>query len=300
MLSPARRSSAALWLLALTLVSGYAAAQDSVPPQTRAVRSPGNADWAKDATEARSRAASQNKLVYFEFESSGCGNCRRMQALLYPAFDFESLLIRLVPVKLQFESPEGKLIAERYSIEDAPAVLITTPEGRLVFRMQGFKDAADFYSHVHKDLDTYRQFAKRIDAQDIASLSAEEAYATGRELYSRLDPQAALPRLKRATVAPHPQPGLRESALEGLAAVELELGEAAQARKSIDQLIAMTKNLDQRERAELFRAQIPLSQNNPAEALALYKKFEKDHPGSKYRDKVKSFIERLQPTTSNR
>jgi len=292
-----RSVGAAAAFFALALTSG-AAAQQSLPPNdsaaNRPVKSPGNAEWAKDLADARLAAAAQKKLVYIEFDQPSCSNCRRMQSLLYPAFDFEALLIGMVPVKLALDSEEAKPLAALYGITEAPAVLITTAQRRLVFLMQGFQTASDFNGHVRKDLDSYRKFAKRIDEQDIATLSADEAYGTGRELFARHDADAARPRLKRATVAPDPKPGVRESALEGLAAAELELGQQAEARKTIDRLIATTKNPDQKERAELFRAQIPLTQNKPAEALALYRKFAADHPGSKYLETVRSFIERLE------
>jgi tetratricopeptide (TPR) repeat protein len=258
------------------------------------VKSPGNADWASDVNQARARAAAENKLVFYEFERRVCGDCRRMDALLYPAFDFEALLIGMVPVKLGIESSEGKELADRFHITDTPSILITTPEGRLVFLMQGFKTTGDFYRHVHTDLDAYRKWALRVDSQDIAQLSAEEAYKTGRELYARFDYQAALPRLKRAATAPGSNPGMRESALEGLAATELQLGQLEQARKTIDQVIATSKDPAQLERAELFRAGIPLAQGNPDEALTLYKKFAKEHPNSRYLDQVRSFISRLE------
>jgi hypothetical protein len=177
-----------------------------------------------------------------------------------------------------------------------PSVLITTPEGRLVFLMQGFMNAPDFYRHVHSDLDRYRQFVKKLDGQTIESLSAEEAYATGRELYARSDPATALPRLRRASIAPNPGPGVRENALEGLAEVELELSHIGASREAIEKLIATTKNAEQKERAELFRAQLPLAEKKPAEALALYKKFLKDHPGSPYRERVEGFVARLEGT----
>ncbi len=292
-----RRPGRVSALLALALASGAAAQQSTAPSPAAAnspLTSPGNVVWAKDAAEAKARATAEKKLIYFEFVRPGCGDCRRMQALLYPALDFEALLIGMVPVKLDLDSVEGKPLAERFEIRDVPAVLITTPEGRLVFLVQGFKNAPDFYSHVRKDLDGYRQFARRVEGQDVATLSADEAYATGRELYARHDIEAARPRLKRATVAGNAKPGVRESALEGLAAAELQLGQTAEARKTIDTLIATTRNPEQKERAELFRAQIPLSENKPAEALALYKKFAKDHPDSKHLDTVRSFIERLE------
>jgi tetratricopeptide (TPR) repeat protein len=281
--------------LVIAAVASSAIAQEHPPSDAnRPVKSPGNAEWAKDADDAKAKAAAQKKLVFYEFDSPNCSACQRMDGLLYPAFDFEALLVGMVPVKLELGSNAAAPVAERYKVKDVPSVLITSPEGRIVFLMQGFKTAPEFYSHVHADLDKYRQFVKRIDAQDVPNLSAEEAYMTGRELYARSDPAAALPRLKRASVAPNPQPGVRENALEGLAEVELELGNPKASRETIDKLIATTKNAEQKERAELFRAQLPLAEKKPAEALALYKQFLKDHPQSQFRGQVEGFIARLE------
>jgi tetratricopeptide (TPR) repeat protein len=295
-----RRAGAVAALLSAALVPS-ALAQEPAPTRpaaprdsNRPVRSPGNAEWASDAQDAQAKAAAQGKLVYYEFDSPNCSACQRMQGLLYPALDFEALLIGMVPVKLMLTSNAAAPLAERYKITDVPSVLITTAEGRLVFLMQGFTNAPDFYRHVHADLDRYRKFVKKLDGQTIETLSAEEAYATGRELYARSDPAAALPRLKRAAVAPNPKPGVRENALEGLAEVELQLSHFGPSREAIDKLIATTKNADQKERAELFRAQLPLAEKKPAEALALYKKFVKDHPASPYRERVEGFIARLE------
>jgi len=300
MLPRIRRPRTAAAVLAFSLAAAIAAGQTTPEPSPGTkppVTSPGNAVWARTAEEARTRAASEKKLVYYEFESEGCGNCVRMEALLYPAFDFEALLIGMVPVKLRNDSAEAKPLVEKYKITEMPSVLITTPEGRLVFLMQGFKDPNEFYAHAHRDLDAYRQFVKKLDAP-VEGLSAVEALAIGRELFARQDMKAAIPYLRRAAAAPKPGPGIRETALEGLAAAELETGDAAASRKTIDRLISTAKDADQKERAELFRAQIPLSRNEPAEALALYKQFVKDHPNSKYNERVQSFIARLEPAAA--
>src|SRR4030095_1652410 len=267
----------------------------AAPPDTaRPVRTPGNADWAKNWKEAQSTAAAQKKLVFYEFHAPNCSACRRSQGLLSPACEFEALLIGMVPVKLELGSTDAAPVADRYKVKDVPSILITTPEGRLVFLMQGFKTAPEFYRHVHADLDRYRQFVKKIDAQDIPKLSAEEAYATGRELYARSDPTRDLPRLKRASVAPKPQPGGRQNAVGGRAEVELELGDTQASREAIEKLAVTTKDPAQKERADLFRAQLPLAEKKPAEALALYKKFLKDHPSSQYRAQVEGYIARLE------
>jgi thiol-disulfide isomerase/thioredoxin len=257
------------------------------------VTSPGNASWAPGWSEARTRAAAEQKLVFVEMDDTDCGNCRRMDALLYPAMDFEAVLVRMVPVKVQLKSAAGREISDRYGVREVPTVLVTTPEGRLVFRMEGFMNPRDFYEHIHIDVEKYRVFARRIEGQDIAKLSATEALETGAELYQRSDSESALPRLRRAATHPRATAAVRDSARETLAAVELDLKQVAASRRTIDQLIATTKDPVRRERAELFRAQIPLAENKPDEAIALFRKFQKDHPNSAYTAQVNAMLQRL-------
>ena len=118
---------------------------------------PGNAIWATSVEDAIQRATREGKFVFFEFTKKECGNCQRMDGLLYPAFDFEALLVPMVPVKVSFESPWGKDFASRYSVEDAPSVLITTPEGRLVFLANGFFNQGDFFRHANAAVAGYRK-----------------------------------------------------------------------------------------------------------------------------------------------
>ena len=258
---------------------------------------PGKVLWATGAGEAAERAAKENKFVFLEFVKKECGNCKRMDGLLYPAFDFEALLVSMVPVKVDLESPVGKEFADRYSIDETPAILITTAEGRLVFLMTGFHNQGDFFRNANTAVDGYRKFARKVDSQDIAKLSANEALETGSELYRRSDPGAALPRLRRAVSAPGATTGEREDALELLAAVELDLGQSSSSRQTIERLLKTTKDRARRERAEIFRAQIPLAENRPAEALALFHKFQKDHPSSPHIQRVNDIVQRLEERT---
>lgn len=263
------------------------------------VTSPGNARWALDLNEARSRATDEKKFVFIEFDGPGCGNCQRMDALMYPAFDFEALLIGMVPVKLGVSSSPGREVAQRYGLKEAPSILVVTPTGRLVFRMEGFLNPRDFYEHVRPDLDTYRAFASRIDAQNVATLPAREALQTGEQLYQRSDPESALPRLQRAAADPKAPAAIRDPAREMVAAVQLELGQTAESRRTIDRLILTTKDPERRERAELFRAQLPLSENKPEASLALFRKFLKDHPKSAFGEQVKAMVARLASQTGH-
>jgi len=255
---------------------------------------PGNAIWATSVEDAIQRAGREGKFVFFEFVKKECGNCQRMDGLLYPAFDFEALLVPMVPVKVSLELPLGKELGARYNIEDAPAVLIATPEGRLVFLMNGFFNQGDFFRHANAAVEGYRKFARQIESQDVAKLSAKEAFDTGNELYYRSDPQAALPRLQRAASAPGASASQREDALELLAAAELDLGKPAASRQTVERLLTTTKDRVRRERVEIFRAQIPLAENRPAEALALFRKFQKEHPTSPHISRVNELVHRLE------
>jgi thioredoxin-related protein len=269
----------------------------AAPMSSEAALGPGKVLWATSADEAIQRAAKENKFVFLEFVRKECGNCKRMDGLLYPAFDFEALLVPMVPVKVDLDSPIGREYADRYNVDEAPAILITTPEGRLVFLMAGFFNQGDFFRNAGTAVEGYRKFAKVVDSQNIGKLTAKEALETGTELYRRSDPAAALPRLKRATSAPGATVPQREDALELLAAVQLDLSQPGSARQTIEQLLATTKDKPRRERAEIFRAQIPLAENRPAEALLLFHKFQKDHPTSPHIQRVNDLVQRLEERT---
>ena len=287
--------------VASALLFGLACAAPALPQETPhpsaqgAVRSPGNADWAPNLEEARQRAAAQKKFLFVEFGSLDCRDCIRMDNLLYRAFDFEALLLPMVPVKLSLNSGEGEALARKHGIREAPAVLVKSPEGRLVVVAEGFSNPQDFYSNIRKELETYNALARRLEAQDVAKLPAGEALETGRELFQRGDASSAIPRLRRAIAAPGAKPSQRDEAQEILAAAELDAGDVKGSRQTINRLIETTKDPDRRERAEIFRAQIPLAENKPEEAYALFQKFEKDHPDSKYVAQVRAIRERLSP-----
>lgn len=255
---------------------------------------PGKAAWAASVDEARSRAGREDKLVFFEFTKNECGNCERMDNLLYPSADLSAMLASMVPVKVDLDSPNGQELARRYSFKEAPAILVTSPEGRLVFLMEGFSNQGEFFRKAYAGVENYRTFAKRVESQDIPKLTMKEALETGTELYQRTDPEAALPRLRRAVAAPGATGTMRQDALELLAATELDLEQPAAARRTINRLITITKDRARKERAELFRAQIPLAENRPTEALTLFRKFQKDHPQSPHIAQVNELVAKLE------
>ena len=85
---------------------------------------PGHAQWATTYGQARELAGPANKLVFVELTKPDCGQCKRMETLLYPAAQFEMKILRMVPVKLELSSAEATEITARYGLKDAPSVLV--------------------------------------------------------------------------------------------------------------------------------------------------------------------------------
>jgi thioredoxin-like negative regulator of GroEL len=273
-------------------ISAAATAQDPAAPAA-AAPGPGNVVWASTLDEALHRAEQENKLVYVEFEKTTCGHCRRMDNLLYPALDFEQLMTYMAPVKVNLEAPATMELIKRYGIKEAPAVLVTTSEGRSVFAMQGFSSAPEFYREIYRAMDDHAALVKRLESQDINNLPPAEALQTGAELYKRSDPTAALPRLRRAANAKASTPAQRENALELLARCQLDLSQNTDAEATLQKLLSTTKDPARKERASLLRAQVPFSDNRPEEGMRRLQQFLKDYPNSADAEGVREMLDKL-------
>jgi tetratricopeptide (TPR) repeat protein len=255
---------------------------------------PGKAEWAETFAAARSRARAQNKLVYVEFTRKECGNCVRMAGLLYPAVDFEMTLLRMVPVRLDLDKVEEATLAARYGIKEAPAVLVLAPGGALVFRVVGFDDQRQFYAHIRRALKEYDEFNVRVIHEPEKIDDPAEELALGVEYFKRLDPEEAQPRFSRAAASPKAPASVREKALSYLASARFQTGDFSGSRKAIEDLLKATKDPDEIEQAELFRAQILLAEGKPGPARKQYVFFLQKYPQSKRRDDVERILTRLE------
>ena len=212
-----RRALAPLAFACALAVVPFAGAQEPAgaapPPANRPVTSPGNAQWAATIDEARAQAAEQKKLVFYEFDSQNCGDCARMQSLLYPAFDFEALLIGMVPVRSTSPRTTASRLTELYGIKETPSVLIATPTGRLVFLMQGFKDARATSSDTCTRTSTAIGPSRRRSTPRMSPRSRRRRRT--RSARPAATPGSTTPRpglrYKRATVAPDATPDIRET-----------------------------------------------------------------------------------------
>jgi len=279
------RSTIAAGMLLVAAVNPAAARP--APPSSPAAapgqipQGPGKADWADTFAQARERADREGRVVYAEFFEQGCGNCIRMQTLLYPAVNFEMMLLRMVPVRIDRLSPEGTELAERYGVTRSPAVVIVSAGGALIFRVDGFDNPGDFYRHVHESMTEWDKLHVRMIHEPEFRDDPKQELALGAELLRRMDPEEAAPRFERAARSKTADPASRDLALTGLATAQYRMKRFGEARATLDDLLRTSRNPAVREQAELSRGAVAIAEGKREEARRTLASFLREHPESK-------------------
>ena len=281
------RSTIAAGLLLLAAASPAAPETASpTPPAAAPVPGqvppgPGKADWAETFARARERADHEGRVVYVEFFEKTCGNCVRMQQLLYPAVNFEMMLLRMVPVRLDRLSVEGGALAERYGVTQSPSVLILSPGGALIFRVDGFDNAGEFYRHVHTSMTGWDALHVRMIQEPEFRDDPKQELALGEDLLRRMDPEEAAPRFDRAARSKTADAATRDLALTALATAQYRMKRFAEARATLDDLLRTSRDPAIREQAELSRGLVEIAEGKREEARRTITAFLREHPESR-------------------
>lgn len=268
------------------------------PAETSLPTGPGKALWAKDYAEARDRARREGKVVFVEFSDKQCGNCVRMHALIYPAVNFEMMLLRMVPVNIDRTGAEGTALATRYGVTESPAILILSAGGAMIFRVNGFDSAPELYSHVHSMMAEWDKVNVRMIHEPEFRDDPAQELALGKELALRFDPEEAIPRFARAAESPRADRTTRDEALSYLASAQLNARLYPDARATAEKLARVASVPDLREQAELFLGQIALAEGDSAAARRSWEAFLRKHPTSPRRKDAENRIAALSPAAS--
>jgi len=270
------------------------AAERSPAEPTRPL-GPGKAAWANGYAEARDRARRESKVVFVEFSDKNCGNCIRMHALMYPAVNFEMMLLRMVPVVVDRAGADGTALAARYGVTESPAVLIVSAGGALIFRVNGFDNVQEFYYRVNSMMKEWDKINVRMIHEPEFRDDPAQELALGVDLADRLDPEEAIPRFSRAAESPRADPATRDKALSYLASAQLNARLFSDARATTEKLARVAGIADLREQAELFLGQIALAEGDPESARRSWQSFLRKHPKSPRRKDPEGRIAAVSP-----
>jgi thiol-disulfide isomerase/thioredoxin len=129
----------------VALAPAEAAAPKPTGPQIR---------WERSFSAARQRAKAEAKPVMIDFWAEWCGWCKELDKTTYRDAHIVDLAQRFVSVKVDTEGSRAEAkIAAQYRVESLPTITFVSPEGRAIYRVNGFQDADTFSRTLERVLE---------------------------------------------------------------------------------------------------------------------------------------------------
>ncbi len=158
-----------------------------------------------DAAVAAARPADKPILLYFHTKT--CAPCKVLEAKTFPDRQFRRFAEGVVLLK-QDADVEGKATAKRYEVRGYPTMLLLEPDGTVMGRVIGFRDAGPLVAALKEIIAACKRMpeidAALTKAPDDPQLNMEYA----RLLFVRGDSAAGLKQIERLDAL-----GIREAAM---------------------------------------------------------------------------------------
>jgi thiol-disulfide isomerase/thioredoxin len=165
--------------LALALLLATAPGESPAPPLL-AIK------WEKKFDEAIKKARRSGKPLVVDFWAEWCGWCHRLDRTTYADPAVVRRAQEFVAVKVNTEGSRRELeVSTKYGVRSLPTILFLSPQGRQLFRVNGFQGPGQF----PRTLDAASHVAGRVIAWEAAleadPSDASAALGLGRHLYEQ-------------------------------------------------------------------------------------------------------------------
>lgn len=101
--------------------------------------------------EALAKAKTENKLLFVDVCTSWCGSCKRMARDVFTREKVGTYFnANFISYKLDAEQGAGQKIKERYGVEAYPTFLFLDGDGKLVYKVVGYRDVKAFLAEAEK------------------------------------------------------------------------------------------------------------------------------------------------------
>ena len=139
--------------LALALLLATAPRESPAPPLVAI-------QWEKKFDEALKKAKRAGKPLVVDFWAEWCGWCHRLDRTTYADPAVIRRAQEFVAVKVNTEGSRRELeVSAKYGVRSLPTILFLSPQGRQLFRVNGFQGPGQF----PRTLDAARQVARPRD-----------------------------------------------------------------------------------------------------------------------------------------
>jgi thioredoxin 1 len=96
---------------------------------------------AKSLKEAIELAKKSKKRVIIDFTATWCGPCKLMDKKVFSKPEVGNIVNnKFVAVKMDVDTPEGKELQSKYSIDSVPTMILIDTDGRVLKRLEGYHD----------------------------------------------------------------------------------------------------------------------------------------------------------------
>lgn len=126
---------------------------------------PGGIRWERKFEDALKKARAAHKPVIIDFWAQWCGWCHRLDKTTYMDPAVVELSKDFVAVKVNTEGePRDVAVAIRYDVSSLPTIMVVSPQGRPITRVNGFVGPGQF----PRVLEGARDVARRVIAWERA------------------------------------------------------------------------------------------------------------------------------------
>ena len=116
-------------------------ARDRYAQDKRAKRAKKPVTFGHDFEAAESQAKEQQKPLFIDFETTWCGPCKQMDALVYTAQVVVDAAQGVISVKV--DGDERKDLAKRFGVNAYPTLILLSPEGGEIRRAVGYQSVQE-------------------------------------------------------------------------------------------------------------------------------------------------------------
>ena len=102
--------------------------------------------WRTSLTNALSEAKRTKKPVFIDFTATWCGPCQEMKRDTFTSSKVISEMRRWVAVRIDVDKQED--VAKKYKIEAMPTLVVVKPNGTVVTKAVGYRNADELLSFL--------------------------------------------------------------------------------------------------------------------------------------------------------
>ncbi|MDX9734315.1 MAG: tetratricopeptide repeat protein [Thermoanaerobaculia bacterium] len=251
-------------------------------------------DWAETMPDALKRAgALDGGRLLVEIRDARCSECERVEKLLYPSASFRAFLKDKVPVRLLRGTPDADRLYARYRLRTSPAWLVLSTDLMLCGKLEGDTNQSTWIQSFFESEKAWAAFLRAVEEEKASPADPARTFAVGEEAYRRYGDVMAERRFRKLSDDDAAPAELRAKSLAYLATFALEASRFDDASRTLERVLATTKDPALQERAELRLADVEIGRGDHPKAAARLKAFLEKHPQSPLKPQAEGLLRLL-------